>query len=74
MIDHSQVINGPMDLAVANGAISQVALDISPDPDTHVIGAWEKPVMQEFIDLRTHVNPASALDTQDTEGDCHHRR
>ena len=55
VLDPSQEIDARMDVAVANGAISQVAPDIVPDSDTRVIDVAGKLVTPGLIDLHTHV-------------------
>lgn len=55
VLDPSQGIDAQMDVAVANGAISQVAPDIVPGPETRVIDVGGKLVTPGLIDLHTHV-------------------
>ncbi len=55
VIDSSQGINARMDVAVTDGAISQVAPDIRPEPDSRVIDVSGKLVVPGLIDLHTHV-------------------
>ena len=55
VIDPSQGIDAQMDVAVTNGAISQLAPDIAPEPDTRVIDVDGKLVAPGLIDLHTHV-------------------
>ncbi len=55
VLDPSQDIDANMDIAVAKGAISQVAQDIAPGPETRVIDVAGKLVTPGLIDLHTHV-------------------
>ena len=55
VIDPSQGIDARMDVAVANGAISEVAADIQPGAETRVIDVAGKLVTPGLIDLHTHV-------------------
>ena len=55
VIDSSLGINARMDVAVTDGAISQVAPDIRPEPDSRVIDVSGKLVVPGLIDLHTHV-------------------
>ena len=55
IIDPSQGIDARMDVAVQDGAISQVAPNIRPGPGTRVINVDGKLVVPGLIDLHTHV-------------------
>ena len=55
VIDPSQGIDAPMDVAVQHGTISQIAADIEPTPETRVINVAGKLVTPGLIDLHTHV-------------------
>ena len=55
VLDPSQGIDAQMDVAVTNGAISMVAQDIAPGPETRVINVAGKLVTPGLIDLHTHV-------------------
>ena len=55
VIDPSQGIDSRMDVAVQDGAISQVSSNIRPGPETRVIRVDGKLVVPGLIDLHTHV-------------------
>ena len=55
VIDPSQDIDACMDVAVTNGAISQIASEIGEEPETRVIDVSGKLVTPGLIDLHTHV-------------------
>ena len=54
-IDPSQGLDARMDVAVHDGAISEIAPNIKPGPDTRVIKADGKLVTPGLIDLHTRV-------------------
>ena len=54
-IDPSQGLDARMDVAVQDGAISEIAPNIRPGPDTRVIKADGKLVTPGLIDLHTRV-------------------
>ena len=54
-IDPSQGLDARMDVAVTDGAISEIAPHIKPSPDARVIKADGKIVTPGLIDLHTHV-------------------
>ena len=54
-IDPSQGLDARMDVAVTDGAISEIAPHIKPSADTRVIKADGKIVTPGLIDLHTHV-------------------
>ena len=55
VIDPSQDIDARMDVAVRDGAISEIAPRIRPEPHTRVIDVGGKLVVPGLIDLHTHV-------------------
>ena len=55
VIDPSQDVSGTLDVAVKDGAISQVAPHISPEERTHIIDVSGKLVVPGLIDLHCHV-------------------
>jgi dihydroorotase len=54
-VDPSQGIRDKLDIAVTDGAISQLAPDIAPGPDTRVIDVSGKLVVPGLIDLHCHI-------------------
>ena len=55
VIDPAQGIDADMDVAVSDGAISQIAPSIRPEPESRVINVSGKLVVPGLIDLHTHV-------------------
>jgi dihydroorotase len=55
MIDPKNDINGPMDIAITDGKIAQVAVDIAPDQARKVIDVSGLYVTPGLIDMHVHV-------------------
>lgn len=70
VIDPSQGLDAPADVALANGQIADIADTIPPDAATDVVDVTGKLVVPGLVDIHTHVYPDVTIISVEPDRDC----